>query len=168
MNISMKSTDLHHENKHIIDFLFLLGLFVIFVLSALMLIMIGANVYQKTVNNMQINYEGRTAYAYLTEKFRQNDMNGKVVISENDNGQFVAFYETINDEEFVTYLYENEGYLMELFTRVSAEFDPHAGQKITEVSAFQISAVEVNLFRVQLQLPTDKSPVEFLVSSKTN
>ena len=68
------------ERNHIVDVLFVLALFVVFTLSALVLVILGANVYRQTVSYMDENYEARTAYSYLTEKVRQNDVYGLSLI----------------------------------------------------------------------------------------
>ncbi len=62
-----------NQQKHIIDTLFVIALFCLFALSAIFLITIGANIYGKTVNNMEDNFNSRTALAYITEKVRQSD-----------------------------------------------------------------------------------------------
>ena len=70
------------ERNHIVDVLFVLALFVVFTLSALVLVILGANVYRQTVSYMDENYEARTAYSYLTEKVRQNDVYGSIYVGE--------------------------------------------------------------------------------------
>ena len=61
------------EERHIIDILFVIGLFCIFALSTIFLISIGADIYGKTVSNTEINFNDRTSFAYVTEKIRQAD-----------------------------------------------------------------------------------------------
>ena len=48
-----------NENKHMVDVLFVIILFCVFAVSALILVMIGANVYKKTVNDMDSNFNSR-------------------------------------------------------------------------------------------------------------
>ena len=62
------------QQRHIIDILFVLALFGIFALSAIFLITIGANIYGKTMNNMERNFDTRTALAYITEKVRRSSV----------------------------------------------------------------------------------------------
>ena len=49
------------EHSFIVDVLFVLALFGVFAISALVLVTIGADVYQHTVQDMSANYEPRTA-----------------------------------------------------------------------------------------------------------
>ena len=51
------------EERHIIDILFVIGLFCIFALSTIFLISIGADIYGKTVSNTEINFNDRTSFA---------------------------------------------------------------------------------------------------------
>ena len=66
------------QQRHIIDVLFVLALFGIFALSAIFLITIGADIYGKTMNNMERNFDARTALAYITEKVRQSDFPNRI------------------------------------------------------------------------------------------
>ena len=67
----MKFSD---NSSHIVDFLFVLGLFFTFTISAIFLVLIGSAVYKNTVTRMDQNYDTRTAFAYITEKVRQGDI----------------------------------------------------------------------------------------------
>ena len=59
------------QDKHIVDVLFVIGLFCIFALSSFFLISIGANIYRKTVAHMDENFNTRTSLSYVVEKIRQ-------------------------------------------------------------------------------------------------
>ena len=69
-----------NENRHTIDFLFVIALLFLFAFMAIMLIALGASVYQRNVSLMEKNYETRTSYAYVTEKIRQADATGNLQI----------------------------------------------------------------------------------------
>ena len=121
------------ERNHIVDVLFVLALFVVFTLSALVLVILGANVYRQTVNYMDENYNARTAYSYLTEKVRQNDLYDSIFIGELEGTTALVLTQEINDTTYATYLYLHEGNLRELFMRQGSDIgaDPlSAGQKI--------------------------------------
>ena len=68
------------QDKHIVDVLFVIGLFCIFALSSFFLISIGANIYRKTVAHMDENFNTRTSLSYVVEKIRQADSEGAVSI----------------------------------------------------------------------------------------
>ena len=54
-----------NDNRHMVDILFVIALFCVFALSALMLVIIGSNVYKKTVTNMDNNFDSRTSFSYI-------------------------------------------------------------------------------------------------------
>ena len=61
------------RRRHVIDLLFPIALFLVLAASSLFLVILAANVYQKSVAWEESNYESRTCLSYVTEKIRQND-----------------------------------------------------------------------------------------------
>lgn len=53
---------------HIVDLFFTLSLFCLFAASALIVVIIGSDVYRKTTANMEENYATQTALSYTAEK----------------------------------------------------------------------------------------------------
>jgi hypothetical protein len=66
------------KNKHIIDSVFVICLMLLFVLSALSVIAIGAAIYKKNIASMSANNSHRIASSYITEKVRQADETGQI------------------------------------------------------------------------------------------
>ena len=109
------------EKTFIVDVLFVLALFGVFTISALMLVTVGADVYRHTVEDMSRNYETRTSVAYITEKIRQNDVSLPEQYSEQSisigtlsDCPALTLTQDINGELYCTYLYLHDGYLKEL------------------------------------------------------
>lgn len=126
------------QKKHTVDILFVLILFGVFAFSALMLVIMGSNVYTKTVDSMETNFNERTSYAYITEKFRQNDVKDSISVEIiNSNSAFV-FTETINETEYQTFLYIHDGYLKELLIKKGDSLPLDAGNIILEATDFSI------------------------------
>lgn len=144
----------HDENnRHIVDVLFVLALFGVFAASALMLVTLGANVYKKTVANMNDNFTERTAYSYVMEKIRQNDSNDRISVEEIAGVPALTFTQLNNEETFCTYLYLYEGQLKELFVRKDSFSGTNilsAGQNIIPMSAFILEETEDGLIRIIL------------------
>lgn len=139
--------------QHIVDILFVLALFAVFAASALMLVIIGANVYQRTVTNMDTHYEERAACSYLTEKLRQNDRADAVSVGALEDVPALVMTEEINGEFFCTYLYLYDGYLKELFVRRDSFAGSSllaAGQNILPLEDFQIEETAAGLIRLSL------------------
>ena len=105
------------EKHHIVDILFVLGLFGVFTLSALVLVTLGANIYKNNLREMKTNYNSRSAYSYIAEKVRQNDISGNVTIEDFYGTDALVFTQNVNDEIYCTYLYYHNGILKELFMK---------------------------------------------------
>ena len=151
------------NNRHIVDILFVIALFGIFVLSAVFLISIGANIYSKTMSNMNSNFNSRTAVAYITEKVRQSDSTDSISIGSFDGNNAIIISSTINGKEYTTYIYEFGGKLMELMVRSDLTLTPSAGQKLLDVNEFTITSVNPNLAHISLRLDNDED-YDFYIS----
>ena len=63
---------LSSKTRKIVSF-FVMILFLLFAITAAVLVLIGVRQYQVTADSMNYNYEVRTATSYLREKIRQHD-----------------------------------------------------------------------------------------------
>lgn len=150
----------NNDHRHVVDVLFVLTLFGVFAASALMLVTIGANVYKKTVANMDSNFTDRTAYSYVMEKIRQNDSNDMISVDEIAGIPALAFTQSNGEEEFCTYLYLYEGQLKELFVRKDSFSGTNilsAGQDIMPLSAFTLEETTDGLIRLMLDTGNGES-----------
>lgn len=157
------------ERNHIVDVLFVLALFVVFTLSALVLVILGANVYRQTVNYMDENYNARTAYSYLTEKVRQNDLYDSVSVGELEGTAALVLTREINGATYATYLYLHEGSLRELFMRQGSDIgsDPlSAGQEILPLKDWDLEMARDHLLHIALTL-TDDTHKELYISLRS-
>lgn len=158
------------EKRHIVDVLFVLGLFCVFAFSSLVLVSIGASIYQTTIDNMDANYTTRTSFSYITEKIRQNDFSGAVSIGTIADKPAILLSQSIGEEEYVTYLYENNGFLTELLIKSNSDVGENilnAGQPILEIESFEFHKIEESLFRFKI-ITKQEEPVVFYVSTQSN
>lgn len=140
------------QTTHMIDFLFTIALFGVFAASALLAVIIGANVYKSTTENMSANYSSRTSMAYVTEKIRQHDESGAIEIANIDGFHCLAFHETYDGQAYTTYIYAHEGQLKELFIRDELGFSPEMGEAIIDIQLFEITAAGADLAPQKQQL----------------
>ena len=139
-----------NERRHMVDVLFVLTLFCVFAVCSILLIAVGAKVYQNTLNNMETHFTSTTSLSYITEKIRQNDYAGQVSIEEFGGNDALVLSSVYNDEEYCTYIYSYAGQLKELFTKKSITLSPEAGRNILEISEFTIVEVDSGLFEITL------------------
>jgi len=145
------------EKKHIVDILFVIALFGIFVISAIALISIGAGIYSKNMNNMTKNFNSRTAVAYVIEKVRQADSKDSLRLCHFEDIPAISISNTINSKEYITYIYQYENELKELTVRSDVPLSPQSGQMIIEIEDFQISSVNNNLVDCKMTMPDGES-----------
>lgn len=136
------------KQQHMIDILFLLSLFCVFAISSVILIIFGADIYQKTVSQMNNNYTTRTSIAYLTEKIRQSDSADSIVISQCEGTDILMLTTDIDDATYATSLYEYNGYLYELFSRTDIELPLDAGQPVMEINNLCFKMHNDNLLEI--------------------
>lgn len=146
------------ERRFIVDILFVLALFGVFAVSALILVTIGADVYQHTVQDMNCNYETRTAISYLTEKVRQNDIysdenNNGICLTTLDDTPALMLTQNYEDTEYCTYLYLHEGYLKELFMQKGYSLGGStldAGVNIMALDTLHMEQITSSLLSVEM------------------
>ena len=145
------------QQRHIIDILFVLTLFGLFALSAIFLISVGADVYSKTVEHMDENFDTRTSMAYITEKVRQSDKSGALSVGSLENHDAIIITTQAAGVNYYTYLYEHEGFLKELMVREDILLGPEAGQEILAVTGFTLTPVNDKLLNCQISVKEDQT-----------
>lgn len=143
------------EKSHIVDVLFVLALFGVFTISALVLVILGANIYKQTVSHMTDNYSSRMACSYFAEKVRQNDLASSVELDELYGTEALVFLQEIDDETYATYLYYHDGYLKELFMRKGSNIGDTplaAGNSIMKLESLDMEFVSDNLLEIYFTL----------------
>ncbi len=156
-----------YKNTHIVDFLFVLGLFFIFTISAIFLVLIGSTVYKNIVSRMDTNYDTRTSFAYVTEKLRQSDCADSVSVVSFDGCEALQLKQDYDGVEYATYLYSYNGKLMELFTGLDNALPASSGQEIFDLKSFEVETLNSSCYRITITLPDDDS-YQFIVSSRSD
>jgi len=137
---------LNRNNSHAIDTFFILALLALFAITSFFVIIIGARQYHSIADQMTQNYETRTASSYLVEKFNQNDIAGSVSITEIDGIPAIALTQTVNNQNYTTYIYAYEGYLRETTVSEGTAITPSYGQKIIEAVSLKINLCSNHLY----------------------
>ena len=123
--------------------LFVLVLFGVMLLIGVMLITMGAGVYENVLTAMDDNDEYRTAGAYIRQKVRQAGDAGAISTGELDGCDAIVIRESIGGETYLTYLYCDDGSLKELLIREGNEsVSASAGSDILDLSDMSVSASE--------------------------
>ena len=135
--------------QHTIDFIFPIALFFVFCAAAITALLFSANIYQNIVANSASQFEQTTSLSYITTKIRQNDQEGenRIYLDEFDGHEALAIQQTFSDTEFVTYIYEADGELKEIFLQQGAEASAHSGTTIMEIENLDIESLAEGLLK---------------------
>lgn len=96
--------------------LFTLLLFLVFVLSALFLVLMGGKVYENINNRTEMTYREDVALSYIANKVRQGDEAGSVSLKEESGTKVLRIKQEIQGSFYVTAIYYQDGKLWELFS----------------------------------------------------
>jgi len=138
------------RDKSIVDALFLLALFGVFLISALFIVLFGAKIYKNTVKSSEDSFLERTCYTYITEKIRQNDNENGIYIDSSSDDTIIELTKTVNDKKYITYLYCDEGFLKEFTTSSEYELKKSSGTKIVELNSIKAVQCSNNLYHFTL------------------
>jgi len=139
-----------NDSRHMVDTLFVLTLFCVFALCSILLITVGAKIYQNTIDSMETHFTSTTSLSYLTEKVRQNDRNGNISVEKFGGNDALVLSNEYNGEEYCTYIYLYGGQLKELFTKKEISLSPEAGRNILAISDFMITVLDDGLYEITL------------------
>lgn len=134
------------KDKSIIDTLFLLALFGVFLISALFIVLFGAKIYKNVVKSSDESFYARTSLSYITEKLRQNDNSKGIEIIEENNETVIKLYQEIDNFNVCTYIYTLDGSLMEFTTTEGNEFYKDYGTRIMDISDFKVEKRSDSLY----------------------
>jgi hypothetical protein len=158
----MKET---RSQSHIIDVLFVLALFGVFIATALIVALMGVSVYKSTVENMNKNFDTQTSLTYVSTKIRQNDVAGGVFLDELGEGVALVLEQQEEGETYQTWIYHHNGYLQEFFIKKGSDIDPDFGVTIMSIDTFSVTE-ENGLFLISTT-DRDGNPVSVMVSPRT-
>lgn len=113
-----------------VDALFVAIPALLFTFCALFVVLIGQQVYENIVARNEENYAGATALAYVTNKLRQNDIEGSVELRPFGDGEALVMRETVGDSVYETYIYCLDGSICELYCESGSGLTPEDGERV--------------------------------------
>jgi len=140
--------------KHVIDLLFPIVLFFVFVLSAVGVLVIAADIYTNTIDEIQTKDESRTALSYIATKIRQNDTLDSISITTIEGTDCLSLKATKENLNCHTYIYLYDGAIREIFVMDKVSFKLSDGVPILEVGGFKMEHIDTHLYHFTV---TDKS-----------
>lgn len=147
------------SSQHTIDFLFSIALFFVFSATALVVLLLSANIYKDIVTDSENNFETGTALSYIAEKIHQSDENGarSIYLSEFDGYEALAISQEYDALTYITYIYEHNGELKECFIRDGSSVSASAGTTIMQVGELHFTQITDELLSVSCAPVSGKS-----------
>lgn len=127
------------NEKHYIDGTLTMIIFGIFAACIVLALLSGAGVYKRLSSRDLESYNWRTCLQYLSTKLRTADSPDSVSIGFLDDTKALILRENINGENFDTYIYSYDGWLMELYCLEGVNAGPDAGEKLMETGNIDFS-----------------------------
>ena len=135
---------------HTIDILFPLLFILLFCFCALLVVLQGARIYEKTAAGLEENYTVRTAVSYLQEKVHECGDSSKITVKEMSGRQVLVIEADVNGESYASCIYQEDGYLKELFTKKETFSGLQGGQELVALDTFSVSRPEESLLQFDL------------------
>lgn len=135
-------------NHFTTDIFFTLALFCVFIASSLFIVIMGADIYEKTINSIENNFNLETSIAYLRQKTHQNDFKDKICESQVEG--ITALLLKDENDEFYTYIYYYNGYLQEQLVKKNSSPSLSGGEEISKLLNFNFEFISQNLIRFSL------------------
>lgn len=137
------------SQQHTIDFLFPIALFFAFSATALVVLLLAANIYKNIVTDSDSGFTQTTALSYICEKIRQNDEQSSASISLTtfDGCDALALTQHYNEHSYTTYIYEDSGALKELFIRSDAEATAASGTSILKIKKLKMDELTCGTYK---------------------
>lgn len=133
-----------NEKTHTIDTIFIIGLFILFAMSALSVVMIGSKVYSETVDTMESAHNDVTAMNYILEKVSLHN-NGKVTVLNKKGLNILC----LSDDDRKDYIYVYNHQLYEYIT--SSAFNYKKGTKLLSADELHFS-IKNSLLTIRLSV----------------
>ena len=109
-----------------------LALFLLFSVCILGVLLTGADVYSRLVENDRAAYDRRTALQYLTTKVRQADTAESIQVVDFAGIPALQISEQIQGKTYLTRIYCQDGYIRELLAEESRDLAPEDGELVLE------------------------------------
>lgn len=139
------------NNKYLRHFpsLAVLLLFAVYGFLAIVLVALGAKTYANVLATMHDNAEIRTTLQYIYTRAAQTS-GERITLIELEGRPALALEEVIEGESYLTYLFYQDGYLMELFTKRGSGIGVQGAQPIAAVGALHMEEIEEGLYAIEV------------------
>lgn len=134
LNISSLEKE-QRDNSHA----FTAVLFALFLLTLLMAILAGTNVYRALYDLRTDADNTRLSLNLVANTVRANDATNAVAVGQGPEGKSLVLVEHLDTGDYETRIYLNEGYIVEEYSLASAAYTPGRATKIAQSDSFDFT-----------------------------
>ena len=120
------------KRSSVVEVIFIMILFTLFVGSAFFITLFEADSYQKIVEQNNVQNNNILPLSYINMKLKQATNANSVQLIQDQDIDYIMISEEIANEEYYTYIYVYENQLYELFTN-SKTLDINAGTGLMKI-----------------------------------
>ena len=135
-----------HSQK--IDTVFVLFIFSIFAISILIVLMLGASIYQNISDISEDGADERLALSYIWTKVKKSNDAGMIYVSDFYGENAIIIAQEIGDRKFHTVVYYDDGWLKELFAEEDLGLNRSAGSTIIRVPDITFEEAPFGMIKV--------------------
>lgn len=132
------------NKKSKLDTIFVMVVFMLFVCCLLLVTLAFAKVYKNSSERINNRFNNSTAVSFIMKNLRTFDKENSISIATYNEKNVLCLYETIDGNEYVTYIYHKDGMLCELFADSKFPFSEKDGEILLPCENFSIS-IEDNI-----------------------
>ncbi len=134
--------------RNFTNLFFVLALMSLFAVMALIVVIIGADAYDKVSRDMESNADLRIPLSYAASKVRQCDSKDAVRIIEKDGTSVLVLESSDGQAVYETWIYSYNDFLHEVTIEQGTEFELADGIAILPVYGFEVASMDPGLLKV--------------------
>ncbi len=123
-----------------IELFMVMLILILFSITTYGLLEAGIHTQQKILNQKSAQVDARIALSFINKRLRQNDENGKIQIKKfGKNEKNAIVIQNRGEYDYDTWIYFNDGRIMECIKDISEEPNGLEGTEIARVKDFYVS-----------------------------
>jgi len=120
------------------DAIFMFLIFGIFALTSMVLLVLGARVYNSVIQSTRSTSKLRSSLTYVTNKVRGGDAEGAIIITQEGDLEILNIPMEIEGLKFRTLIYFKDGAIMEQLLLDGIQFEHKLSEPVLKVDGFKM------------------------------
>lgn len=147
----MIKKDKNLQSNRLLELVVLFSILLLFVGTALAVVLVGAKSYKLIGHDMESNFSVRTPIAYIATKIRQNDRLGSVKVESLGEQSALVLEENIEGTIYEAWIYAYEGQMREVYIEKGTAIAPEDGMEIIAVNDLKVELSADGLLDIQVE-----------------